>query len=146
MYCTCAVLAGLLPLTILIADYIAAYYQACKGASPLLSGVYGLGMTLAVGPSVTIAGLSVAITKVYRPQLVGGWVILTVSCGALCTVNWDSNLAKPIGITFLSEVGAGMLQAATYFPVLAPLPISENAHALTFFAFCRTFAGVSANS
>lgn len=27
-------------------------------------------------------------------------------------------------------------------PVLAPLPVSRNAHALAFFAFCRSFAGV----
>lgn len=32
--------------------------------------------------------------------------------------------------------------ATLYFPVLAPLPVTENAHALAFFAFGRQFAGL----
>ena len=32
--------------------------------------------------------------------------------------------------------------ATLYFPVLAPIPVTENAHALAFFAFGRSFAGV----
>lgn len=99
-------------------------------------------MTLVIGPSVIFCGASVTITKQYRPQLWLGWVILTVAMGALATLEWDSNLGKSIGLSSLTQVGAGLLQAATYFPVLAPLPVSKNAHALAFFAFCRTFAGV----
>ena len=40
-------------------------------------------------------------------------------------------------------IGAGMIYATTYFPVLAPLPVSHNAYALAFFSFCRALAGVS---
>lgn len=30
----------------------------------------------------------------------------------------------------------------TYYPVLSPLPVSENAHALALFMFLRLLAGV----
>ena len=100
-------------------------------------------MGLATGPAVIASGSSVAITKAYRPQLVLGWVLMIVALGGLSTVDADSALAKPLGLSWLGATGAGFLQAVTYFPVLAPLPISENAHALAFFAFCRTFGGVS---
>lgn len=42
-------------------------------------------------------------------------------------------------------IGAGIIYAATYFPVLAPLPVAENAHALAFFAYLRSFAAVSSD-
>lgn len=100
-------------------------------------------MSLPIGPSVVLGGASVTITKAYRPQLWLGWVMLTVAMGCLSTVKWDTRIATPIGLSALTQCGAGILQAATYFPVLAPLPVSENARALAFFAFCRTFAGVS---
>lgn len=130
----------------LSADYLAAYYQACKGASPIRAGVDALAMSLTLGPSIILTGASVTITKVYRQQLWIGWSILMIAMGVLSTLKWNTELSKPIGFSVLVHGGSGMLYAATYFPVLAPLPVSENAHALAFFSFCRTFASVSSES
>ncbi|KAJ7917185.1 iron permease [Mycena leptocephala] len=70
-----------------------------------------------------IAGLTISRTKHYRPQLWLAWCLVMVSAGAHgCRI--------------------GILTTATYFPVLAPLPISENAHALAFFIFTRAFGQV----
>ena len=83
------------------------------------------------------------MTKVYRPQLYLGWTFLVVSIASLSTVKADTSTATPIGISALVAIGAGFLQQAAYYPVLAPLPVSKNAHAMAFFSFCRVFAGVS---
>lgn len=72
-----------------------------------------------------------------------GWAVLTVAMGVLSTLKAETPIPEVVGLPILLGVGIGMLQSATYFPVLAPLPVSENAHALAFFAFCRSFAGVS---
>ena len=66
-----------------------------------------------------------------------------LAMGLLSTVSATSPLARAIGLSVLVSVGTGIGYAVTYFPVLAPLPVEENAHALAFFAFCRLFAGVS---
>ncbi|OBZ69437.1 hypothetical protein A0H81_10667 [Grifola frondosa] len=42
----------------------------------------------------------------------------------------------------ISAVGMGILITTTFFPVLAPLPISENAAALSYYMFLRNFAQV----
>ncbi len=36
--------------------------------------------------------------------------------------------------------------STTVFPIQAPLPVSQNAHALAFLQFLRSFAGVSCHS
>ncbi len=118
------------------------YIQACKGHSPVKTGVDLLAVSLSLGPAVIVSGVSIAITKLYRPQLWVGWVLLTVAIGVLSTIQADTPIAQVIGLPILIGVGCGILMAATYFPVLAPLPVSENAHALAFFAFCRSFANV----
>ena len=124
-------------------DYLPIYGQACKGHSPIKTGVDFLGLSLALGPAVVFSGVSIGITKVYRPQIFIGWAVLTVAVGVLSTLKADTPIPEVVGLPILLGVGIGMLQSATYFPVLAPLPVSENAHALAFFAFCRSFAGVS---
>lgn len=66
--------------------------------------------------------------------------------GLLSTVGSTTSLAHSVGYSALVSVGGGFVYAITYFPVLAPLPVSESAYALAFFAFCRAFAGVGADA
>ncbi|KAI0722370.1 Mfs1.2 [Cerioporus squamosus] len=125
-----------------VAYYLPTYYQACKDASAFRSAVLMLGLSLSMGPIVVAAGVSVSILKVYRPQLWLAWAFYIVGTGVFTTIRADSALSQGIGWPVLMGAGSGILYAVTYFPVLSPLPVSENAHALAFFAFCRSFAGV----
>ncbi|KAI0803147.1 iron permease [Irpex lacteus] len=122
--------------------YLMTWLQSVKGASPIRAGVYALPFTLALGLSLIFTGASVAITKSYRVQLWLGWAFFIASMGAFTTVHSDTSTATALGLWVLVGVGGGMLYSAQYFPVLAPLPISENAHALALFGFFRTFASV----
>ncbi|KAJ7687060.1 Mfs1.2 [Mycena olivaceomarginata] len=125
-----------------VAYYLPVYYQACKDATPLESGIYMLGLSLTLGPSVVIAGVSVSKFKIYRTQLWFGWSLFALGMGVCMTLGSDAALAHSIGIPVIFGAAAGTILAVTYFPVLAPLPINENARALAFFAFCRSFSGV----
>ncbi|KAI0683357.1 MFS general substrate transporter [Cytidiella melzeri] len=129
-------------IVIAITYYQIAWYQACKGVTPIGAGVSALALTLSLGPAVILSGTSVTLTKSYRVQLWVGWCLLIISMGLFSTVRADTPISRPIGYSAIVGAGGGMLFAATYFPVLAPLPVSENAHALAFFAFCRSFASV----
>ncbi|KAI0750018.1 major facilitator superfamily domain-containing protein [Daedaleopsis nitida] len=122
--------------------YVPVYFQACKDASPIKSAVYSLGYTIAMGPVIIISGISVAALKIYRPQLWFAWVLYIIATGAFTITRADTPIAQSIGITALIGVAGGIIYAATYFPVLSPLPVSENAHALAFFSFCRSFSAV----
>ncbi|KAL4246492.1 MFS transporter superfamily protein [Abortiporus biennis] len=119
-----------------------AFFQSSYASSPIHSGVLILPSGVVLGVIIIFASVSVAATKKYRPQLWLGWVVIMVSCGLMSTLRYDSSTAKAIGYPCVLGFAGGFLYAVTYFPVLAPLPVKENAHALALFAFFRSFAGV----
>ena len=90
-----------------------------------------------------LSGASIGITKTYRIQLWLAWVLTVLCMGLMSTLRADSPFPHTVGYPILLGLGSGIWYAATYFPVLAPLPVSENAHALAFFSFCRSFGSVS---
>ncbi|KAL0056701.1 hypothetical protein AAF712_016693 [Marasmius tenuissimus] len=122
--------------------FLAVFLQACKDTSPMKAGVVALGPAISVGLAVIISGMSVTITKRYRPQLYAAWVLVILGFGLMIPLDSESTFAHIIGVTVLPMVGIGALASAGYFPVLAPLDVTQNAYALAFFAFGRTFAGV----
>lgn len=63
----------------------------------------------------------------YRPQAWFGWVVLIIGTGLLSTVDAETSLAHSIGYSALISIGGGTVYAITYFPVLAPLQVSQNA-------------------
>ncbi|KAL4246489.1 MFS transporter superfamily protein [Abortiporus biennis] len=123
-----------------------AYFQACFGFSPIHSGALLVPASALLGITLILASVSVTITKKYRPQLFIGWVLFVIGCGMISSLKYDSSIPKGFGFPMFSGVAGGIMFALTYFPVLAPLPVSENAHALALFAFFRSFAGVWAIS
>ena len=56
-----------------------------------------------------MTGVSVSITKKYRPQIWVAWAIYMIGMGVYTTIRADTRLAETIGIPILTGVGAGML-------------------------------------
>ncbi|KAL0570932.1 hypothetical protein V5O48_011033, partial [Marasmius crinis-equi] len=122
--------------------FFSLYAQACKDASPMRAGVVVLPAAICVGVFVILSGVSVTITKRYRPQIWIAWVLAIVGTGVMIPLGPQSSYPHLIGVSVIPMTGAAILAAAGYFPVLAPLEVTQNAYALAFFAFGRTFAGV----
>ncbi|EKM60198.1 uncharacterized protein PHACADRAFT_132704 [Phanerochaete carnosa HHB-10118-sp] len=129
-------------LTVAVTYFIPVFYQACWGASPIRSGVLFFGISLTVGPFLILGAVSIAATKTYRVQHWIGWAACLAGLGALSTLNEHTDIARATGALIVFGFGSGLVYGATYFPVLAPLPVTENAHAMAFFQFCRSFATV----
>jgi hypothetical protein len=55
----------------------------------------------------------------------------------------DSPKSMYIGFQAVLGTGLGIIWISTQFPILAPLPFSNNAHALAFFTFVRCFSQVN---
>ncbi|KAH0828709.1 major facilitator superfamily domain-containing protein [Lanmaoa asiatica] len=127
--------------TLAVAYYFPVYYQACKGASPVASGVYAFAFA-SLAPAAIVTGLSVNATRRYRPQLWMGWALNIISFGLLSTISATDSLAKSIGYLVLLGWGTGMLIMTPLFPIQAPLPVTQNAPALAFMWFLRSFASV----
>ncbi|KAG8914321.1 hypothetical protein FRC00_014481 [Tulasnella sp. 408] len=69
-----------------------------------------------------------------------GWVLTVVGLGLFTLLNVGTPKAQWVGFQIIEGVGLGILYAAPTFPILAPLPVSENAHALAFFAFVKSYS------
>ena len=122
--------------------FLPLYYQACKSASPIASGVDLLALCFSTGPISILTGLSITKTQRYRPQLWLGWALVVV--GAALTSTLDEHTARGAGIAYQVVVGCGVgvVWSGAYFPVLAPLDVRLSARALVFFVFVRSFAQV----
>ncbi|KAI5118633.1 hypothetical protein M0805_000009 [Coniferiporia weirii] len=122
--------------------YLPTYFQACKGASLTRSGVDAFGLAFTTMPFGIIAGLSVAKSGMYRPQLWMAWLSLITGGALLSTLSVDSSAGHYIGFQVIVGLGLGILLTTGFFPVLAPMPPSLNANALAFFMFVRWFSQV----
>ncbi|TFK91581.1 iron permease [Polyporus arcularius HHB13444] len=119
--------------------YLPVYFQACKGASPIRSGVDVLPYSLSIAPFAIVAGGTATAMNKYKPQNVIAWACIVVGMGLQSTLHADSATRNWIGFQIVAGIGFGMLFTATTFPILAPLPVEVNASALAFFIFVRTF-------
>ncbi|TFY56617.1 hypothetical protein EVG20_g8862 [Dentipellis fragilis] len=128
--------------TCAIIYYLAVYFQACKNASPIASGVDCFGLAFTAAPMAMVTGILITKSANYRPQIWIGWALTTLGCGLLSSLDAESSRAKAIGFQLLVGSGLGIAYMGTYFPILAPLPVTENARAMALLVFLRNFAVV----
>jgi len=124
-----------------VAYYIPAFYEACKGTSPIMTGVFTLSLAF-ISPSAAIASTSVASTGRYRPQLWVGWVLVMIGLGLQTTIGASTPKGVSFAFSVIASLGLGVCYTVPVFPVLAPIPVSANAHALALYAYARAFAGI----
>ncbi|KAI8973141.1 iron permease [Trametes punicea] len=120
--------------------YLPVYFQASQGASAVGSGVDLFPLCLTVPAFAIMTGLSVQIVDRYRPQNYLGWAFIIIGFGIISILDADSSRAAYIGSQVPLGIGLGIVWISTQFPILAPLPFSNSAHALAFFTFIRCFA------
>jgi hypothetical protein len=146
------------------ADYLPLYFQAVKSHSPLNSGVDMLELSLTVTPVAYVpasapppllptlfllitcrilTGISVAVFNRYRLQSYIGWLISIAGFSLLSIIKAETHGVWLAGLQLPAAVGVGILYSAVTFSILAPLTVEQNAHALAFFMFVRTFSYVS---
>lgn len=99
------------------ADYFPVYFQACKGASPVMSGVYSLTFA-SLAPAAIATGLTVRLTGRYRPQMWFGWIITVVALALMSTIRATDPLEKSFG--FVSLLGCGIGYVVFLVSVDAP--------------------------
>ncbi|KZT60037.1 iron permease [Calocera cornea HHB12733] len=126
--------------SLLFVYYLPVYFQSTMLASPVRSALQFLPSTLTISPCSILTGVTVALTNHYVVPNVAAWVVAIVGFALLSTLTKDSTTAEWVLYQMLTSAGLGVLWISTEFPVLAPLPSSQNAHALAFFNFLRTAA------
>ncbi|KAI8976648.1 Mfs1.1 [Trametes punicea] len=121
------------------------YFQAAKVAPPLLSGLYIFPTVICISPSAILQGIIVSKTGRYRFINFLGWCGMTTGVGLLTLLKASSPIPLSIPFQALAAIGVGFVYSTT-FSVLAPLPPTQNAAALSFLLFMRTFSSAWASS
>ena len=93
-------------------------------------------------PFGLIAGITIAKSGRYRPQLWFAWVVCIVGMALLSTLTADSHKGLQIGYQIVAGSGMGILLTSTVFPVLAEVEVVFNASALAFYMFVRYMSQV----
>lgn len=138
-------------------DYLPVYFQGSLMQGPVKSGIslFGNAFTIAPGAistfSITFAnnnslttflvcGIAVTNLKIYKPQNFIGWALTAIGIGLLSLLKRDTPKGQWVGFQIIEGFGLGILYASPTFPVLAPLPVTETAHALALFTFVRSYS------
>ncbi|KAI0332877.1 Mfs1.1 [Cubamyces sp. BRFM 1775] len=128
-----------------ITFYLPTYFQASKVASPLLSGLYIFPTVICISPAAILQGILVSKTGRYRLINFVGWCGMITGVGLLTLMKASTPVAVSIPFQMLAAVGVGFVYSTT-FSVLAPLEPTQNASALSFLLFMRTFSSAWASS
>lgn len=89
--------------------YIPVYFQACKGHSPIRSGVDLLPYSFSVAPAAIFIGATTSKFNCYRIQNVIAWGFVLVGLGLQTTLHVDSAVRNWVGFEFIAGIGFGML-------------------------------------
>lgn len=91
------------------AVYLPVYFQACKAASPLDSGVDMLPYSFSIAPFAIVAGATATAFNMYKPQNIIAWCFVTVGMGLQSMLHEGSETRTWVGFEIIAGIGFGLL-------------------------------------
>lgn len=141
--CSCLAMLFSAACMITTSYYMAIYFQADKGVSPMLSGVYllpsiltqmlfgvaagALGKCLLCGRFDECLPESVGRVGYYLPFIIAGTVMTSIGTGLISTLISTSSTGKWVGFQIIAGVGRGLtLQMASLSSLPASVPSANR--------------------
>ncbi|KAK3379645.1 major facilitator superfamily domain-containing protein [Lasiosphaeria ovina] len=128
--------------SMLVADfYLAIFFQAVNGDSPVMSGVHLLPTTLGMVVFTMTSGVLIEVLGYYLPWVLAGSCISAIGYGLLSTLETTTPAARWIGYQLFYGVGGGSMAAAAYTAVQNLVPASQIPTAMAIVLFCQSMGG-----
>ena len=89
--------------------YLPVYFQACKGASPVRSGVDVLPYSFSIAPFAIVAGATATGMNKFKPQNIIAWIFVTIGMGLQSTLHENSAIRNWVGFQIVTGIGLGLL-------------------------------------
>ncbi|KAJ7084976.1 major facilitator superfamily domain-containing protein [Mycena epipterygia] len=124
--------------SIAVTFYLPTWFQSVRAASPIQSGLYFLPMMATISPTAIVEGILITKTGRYKLITLSGWLLMILGLGLFINLRVSTSLGLIAFYQLVLGAGIGFLYSTTFI-VLAPLPISENASAVSLLTFMRTF-------
>ncbi|KAL9623476.1 MAG: hypothetical protein Q9160_002156 [Pyrenula sp. 1 TL-2023] len=121
--------------------YLPVYFQAVKGATPTLSGVYLLPSVLGQLISAVFSGWGVGKFGYYLPWIILSAAMVAIANGVLSTLSTETSTGKWIGYQILLGVGRGLGIQVPLIAVQHTLPPAQISIAMALLMFSQNFGG-----
>jgi MFS family permease len=102
--------------------FLPLYFQACLGATPLLSGVYTLSLALSLSFASMATGITIRKTGQYLPPIYFGVATATLGFGLLTNLDAHSSWAKIVLYQIVTGLGVGPLFQAPLIALQTLVP------------------------
>ncbi|OJD29865.1 major facilitator superfamily transporter [Diplodia corticola] len=120
--------------------YLPLYYQAVRGAGPILSGVYLLAFALSLSIVSAATGIVIKKTGAYLPCIIFGFVFLTLGFGLYTNIDAHSSWTKIILYQIVAGIGVGPNFQSPLIALQAHVHPRDIATATATFGFVRNLA------
>lgn len=120
--------------------YLPLYFQAVRGASPLLSGVYLLPSAIALSFSSIATGIFIRKSGLYLPPIYIGFFFMTLGYGLFIDFDANSGWAKIIIFQIIAGIGIGPNFQAPLIALQTHIKPRDIATATATFGFIRQLA------
>ena len=121
------------------AYFLPLYFQALKGASPLISGVDTLPLNAFMMPAAVISGGIMAKTGFCRPIHGTAWGFFALAFGLLTTLNTHSHTVEWVFYQLFLAIGLGASFVTILPAIQSTLAESDVAVSTGTFSFVRSF-------
>ena len=120
--------------------YLPLYFQAIRGATPILSGAYLLPTALALGLSSIGTGVFIKKTGMFLPPMYVGMFFLTLGYGLFVNFDAKSSWAKLILFQIIAGLGIGPLFQSPIIALQAHINPRDIGTATATLGFVRQLA------
>ncbi|KAH8705863.1 putative MFS multidrug transporter [Talaromyces proteolyticus] len=121
--------------------YLPIYFQAIKGASPMMSGVYMLPIVISQLIGAALSGPAVSKLGFYLPWSVGSAILMSIGNGLFCTISPSTSTQEWIGYEILVGAGRGLGMQMPVIAIQNTLSPDAVSISMSLLSFSQTFGG-----
>jgi MFS family permease len=118
--------------------FLPLYFQAARGDTPLMSGVYVLPYVISLSLMSGVTGLLISKTGQYQYLVWGGAVVQAIGVGLVVMLDRKSSWGEVIIFQLIMGTGSGPLFQAPLIAIHSTINPKDVATATSTFAFLRT--------
>ncbi|KAI9814205.1 MAG: hypothetical protein M1827_003371 [Pycnora praestabilis] len=115
--------------------YLPLYFEACKGFSPIMSGVALFPMQFVLSPASVVAGITITLTGHYRWAIWSGWILTTLGVGLLTLLRSNTPIYEWIILNMVFALGMGINYPALSSSIQASNSNRDLPFAAAMFSF-----------
>ena len=121
--------------------FLPIYFQAVKGISAAISGVYGLPFTIVSAVGTICAGFHMTPHGYYVPFMWIGSIVYLAGSVIYYLLQVDSNAGKWVGCQILAGIGLGISIQVTFISVQVVTPSEDMPTACSWEVFFKSLGG-----